>query len=281
MNKQVLENLAIRARLQPEAIAVLLQLNEGVDPAAEEIMRQAVADYEQDVNFDYEGYRSRLENFENADGLIMLYVFRLAEHLHTLYLESGRGEEMFENLLRDFGAKVKECYDYTGEWGIRVAKWYNRWFNLERIALKRLQFEVRLFGDTYAGLTPEDLAINVHIPSIGPLDEATCEADYLAAAEFFGDRFEKRIPFMCHTWLLNPQHPDFLPPHSRLRPFQAKYDIFKFEEHTNFLWRLFGTEYNGDPHSLTERNSLERAYKAHILAGGKVGEGKGVFFITK
>ncbi len=275
-----LETLITRAGLPAAAAEALRAAAKDTPPQVKNIIDKAMLAYREDTNFPYEEYRLQLEALDNADLWQMLYVFTLAEHLYTLYMTSGRGEELFDGILRDFTAKVRECYDFTGAWGIRSAKWYNRWFNLERIALRRLQFEVRRFGNNYRGLTPDDPAINVHIPSTGPLDEALCEEDYRRAAAFFADRFEGPVPFMCHSWLLNPEHPAFLPPTSRLLPFQAKYDIFKFDEHTEFLWRLFGTAYNGDPNSLTERNSLERAYKAHLLAGGKVGEGKGVFFLS-
>ncbi len=281
MNTITLQEMIDRAALSAEAAAALNQAAATAPADVAQIIENALQEYRQNTDFPFESYRLQLEEKENAVLWIMLYVFRLAEHLHELYLSTGRGEELFDNILRDFAAKVRECYDYTGSWGIHVAKWYNGWFDLTRVAFSRLQFEVRPFRNHYGDMTPEDLVINVHIPSIGPLDPQLCEADYRRAAEFFGEHFGDRVPFICHTWLLNPDHPKFLPSTSRLLPFQAKYDIFKFEEHTNFLWRLFGTAYTGDPHDLTERNSLERAYKNWLLAGGRVGEGVGIFFYDK
>ena len=278
---QSVEYYIARAALPAEAGNALIWANKSLPEHIRKIMTEGVNAYQKDQYFDYEGYRVQLAVQEKGELWQLLFCFWLAEHLHKLYLEQDRSEQMFDGVLQDFRAKTKECFDYTGQWGCHVAKWYNHWFDLERIALTRLQFEVRKFGSHYQYLTPKHLAINVHIPSIGPLDEQQCLQDYQRAAEFFFIFFDEEIPFMCHSWLLNPDHPDFLPPTSRLLSFQKNYEIFEFSESTEFLWRLFGVAYNGDPHSLTERNSLECAYKNRMISGGRVGEGKGVFFYRK
>lgn len=275
------EQLLTRAHLPEAAADALLAAKKTLPAYISAVIEEGVAAYQKDTFFDYEAYRGKLAVGEQAELWQLLFAFRLAEHLHTLYIQAGRSQQLFDGVLQDFCAKTRECFDYTGKWGCHVAKWFRGWFRLERIALSRLQFELRPFGYCYRGLKPEDQAINVHIPSTGPLDAAMCEADYAAAAEFFGSSFTGSVVFMCHSWLLNPHHPEFLPPTSRLLKFQEKYDIFEFQQSTEFLWRLFGTAYNGDPHSLTERNSLERAYKNRLLSGGAVGEGRGVFFYSK
>ena len=57
------------------------------------------------------------------------------------------------------------------------------------------------------------------------------------------------------------------------------FDVFTSGEYSNYseIWRLFDTEYDGDPDHLPANTSLRRAYVDLIRRGEKTGWGKGVF----
>ena len=212
----------------------LLTCAGNLKPAMVELLDRGVAEYRKDRYFDYNYFCERIEaecaSFRSCQ---LIFAFLLTEHTLELYRQQGWDEYLFDRMLCDLRAKNAECEAFYGESGTFVARWLKRWFWLDRVAMERLQFEIKALGVEYRGLSAEHPAINVHIPAIGPLDHDACLRDYHRAAQFFADRFEGEIPFMCHSWLLHPEHPRFLPPSSRLLTFQADYDIISFTEDNN------------------------------------------------
>ena len=66
---------------------------------------------------------------------------------------------------------------------------------------------------------------------------------------------------------------------SNLLSFMNDYDIFTFGEYSNYaeIWRLFDTDFDGDPTHLPTDSSLRRAYVDLVSRGEKIGWGRGVF----
>ena len=266
----------------------VLAARERLSPEARRLIEEGAAAYEASPDFDYLSFAERLGEGPAPEEAQFQFLLALLPALRTYCEERGRPERYFLGVLRDLRIKLRECHAMRGVYGTFVVKWFRRWFTLERIALERLQVECIPYDYTLAlpgfSCAPGDLLVNVHIPGEGPLDRAACERDYAEAASLFGEKFPGDfVPFHCHSWLLNPDHPAFLDSRSRLLAFQADYAIFAFEreEPERFIWRLTLTPYDGDPAHLPERNSLERAYKARILSGGAVGEGRGIYLYPK
>ena len=275
-----LETVMHRADLPGQAQQQLLEFAEAMSDEQAELLDRGIAEYQLNTCFDYKGYLDGIQAaFECPWQAQLIFALLLTEHTLLLYHRKGWDEHCFDALLHDLKVKNGECFAYYGCWGTFVARWFSRWFNLERVALERLQFEVRELKYGWRGFGAGTPVINVHIPSGGALDRAACLRDYAKAAEIFADRMDGATLFVCHSWLLDPHLPEFLPPTSRILQFQSDYDIIDFEQDTQgeFLWRLFGVPYDGVPQHLTERNSLERAYKQRLLSGGVIGEGYGVF----
>ena len=283
MNYEHLQKIMTRAGLPEADVASLLATAHTLDDQLKNMMDGYLNDYRQDTFFDFKGALQLLLDAapeEQEHAVQLIFSFLLAEHTEVLYQERGLAAEYFDNMILDFKTKNEECQRYYGHAGTFVAAWFYRWFSLQRIAFERLQMEVREIGAEYRHLKANSLAINVHIPAIGPLDHSACLRDYQCAAKFFAADFEKQdIAFMCHSWLLHPEHPNFLSPASRLLAFQGDYTIVRFDADPEGkdLWRLYGIPYDGNPDHLTERNSLERAYKKFLQNGGISGEGLGVF----
>ena len=203
----------------------------------------------------------------------------------------GRGRTgclaIWRNSMMDLKYKLIECRLVRGIYGSFVASWFDRFFNLTRFALGRLQFEVVPFKHVYEKdgkrLEPQSLAINVHIPRTEtPLDRESCLQSYAMAKEFFKDQFtDMPMAFMCSSWLLFEKLRDFLPETANIIRFMNDYDVIQttYAEEGDYksLWRIFDMDCS-DLDALPEDSTLRRAYKAYAKSGARLGSGFGVFF---
>lgn len=276
-----------RLGLTPEEERGILAADDRLTPAARALIEEGVAAYRASVDFDYNGFSERIAALSVPEEGQYQFILALLPVLETYYRQAGRPSRFFEGVLRDVRIKLRECYSMTGLCGTICPTWFAGWFTLNRVALSRLQFELRHydFSATLPGWRFEGgEMVNVHIPGEGPLDHDLCMKDYAEAARLFGDRFEGDVvPFHCNSWLLHPEHPAFLDPRSRILVFQADYTVIDFKEKDpkDLVWRFTLKPFDGDLSHLPARNSLERAYRDRLLAGGSVGNGRGIFLYPK
>jgi hypothetical protein len=211
----------------------------------------------------------------------LLIFISMSRRLRDLYHERGLSDAIYRDSVLDLKWKLEECKLVKGVCGSFVAAWFGGFFDLTRFALGRLQFELVPFEHEYSRedivLTPESTVINVHIPRTGtPMEKEACERSYRMAADFFEDRVGKIAPFVCHSWLLYPEHFKMLSPTSNIYRFISEYDIVKSGVNSGYdLWRLFDTD-ERDPDKLPADSSLRRSYIAYLKNGGKPGWGFGV-----
>jgi hypothetical protein len=258
---------------------------------ANAIWEEAIAMYQADILCDYGDIIKKADraafitdlNEHTADLLIFQC---LSKRLKELYVEKGIDLAIFENSMQDLRYKLEECKAvYGGVRGSFVASWFPGFFRLKRFAFGRLQFEVIDFNDNYEKngivLTPETKVLNIHIPRSGePLTEEACREAYAQAKEFYKDVVGDPCPIVCSSWLLFPQHEDFLPKRTNTYKFFKSFDIFGsgIDKDKNNLWRLFDTM-EKDVNKLPTNGSFRRAYVEHIKNGGKTGWGRGVLFV--
>ena len=108
------------------------------------------------------------------------------------------------------------------------------------------------------------------------MDKESCDAAYAQAREFFKEEAGENCPFICHSWLLFPEHENILPKHTNVYRFFSEFDVFESGENEgDDLWRLFDTE-DRNPNRLPTNSSLRRNYVEHMKKGGKLGWGLGV-----
>lgn len=249
-----------------------------------------IAEYEKNEKMDYEGALADMKRAAEKTGLspfvteLLLFVC-LSEHAKALYEERGLSMQIYYDSMQDLKWKVLECHKIYGVWGSFVASWFPGFFDLTRFALGRLQFEKIRFPEAYKagrnGKNVPESAINVHIPSCGPMTEEACEEAFRLAADFYRKDFpEGSVPFCCFSWLLFPGHRQMLPAESNIRKFQDRFELFESREDNGDLWRIFDTMETEDAERLPERTGLQRVYKKWLLAGKKAGCGSGVFFMN-
>lgn len=260
-------------------------------PAAAEKMQQWLNAYDEDIHMDYTAAIAdmktvaQLIEVSNYTTELLLFV-ALSRHTRELYLEKGISMQVFKDSMLDLRWKLFECHKLHGVWGSFAAFWFPGFFDLTRFALGRLQFEKIPLPEKCAKVAGEgkklpDTALNVHIPSCGPLTVEACDDAFRQAAEFFHEDFpDGEIPVCCFSWLLFEGHREMLPEQSNIRRFQDRFTVFETFEENGDLWRVFGTRQIEDVEALPEKTSLQRAYKKWLLDGKTAGGSNGVFFIT-
>lgn len=276
-----------------ESAAALLDAYDRIlaDGEAAKSWATALELYEKDEHCDYDEI---IRCADRAADLVGVHEFTtellificMSRHLKTLYIERGIRMDFYERSMADLRYKLDECMLVYGVVGSFVAKWFVGFFNLTRFGMGRLQFEVIPFGKEYekngVHLTPESKVINVHIPRSGePLTEEACREAYLMGKEFFKDEIEGELcPFVCSSWLLDPQFENFLPKTTNTYRFYKSFDIYEFriDKDRRNLWRLFDTM-EQNPDRLPADSSMRRTFIAHLKRGGKLGAGKGVLFV--
>ncbi len=239
---------------------------------------------------EYKAIFSKLDDIAELSGVHnytvhMLYLIALSIHTRELYEEKNISYDFFLGSMSDLRAKLMECYELYGVWGTSVAWWEIDLFNLNLIALGRLQYELIPFQEEYTfgvhRLHPGDMVVNIHIPSLGPLLYDDCKESFKKAALYFKDCFkEQPVPFVCRSWLLYPEHREFLPPNSNILKFMSFFDIISsaISEKKADLWRVFYKDWEKAPMDLPRNTSIQRAYADWLIKGNPIGTGVGVFF---
>ena len=253
-------------------------------PCAAAVFQQYIADYRSGT-LDYAlaneaiGAAAPAAQVHPYTALLVFYIL-LCEHLQTLYTAKKIAPEIFDNTVSDLRYKAQECFAVHGVWGTFVAFWNDGFFDCKRFGLGRLQYEISplpcegRIGEKIYPVGTE--AINIHIPSSGPLRKADCEASFAQAKSFF-----KKSPalFMCDSWLLYPAHRSFLPPHSSILMLMDFFEIIAVRDYAEFrdAWRIFGKPAVAPYTDLPENTSLQRAFAAWLRAGNPVGGAIGIF----
>lgn len=226
------------------------------------------------------------EHGENPYTLDFIYILHCAYHTRIRYREAGLSEKLFWDGMDDLRCKLLECMSCKNVPGTFVASWYEGFLRLGRFTLGRFQYEPSgmYHGDDLklsCGLTVKEgmRYLNFHIPSTGqPLTDAVRLDSYRQAYAYFREWSGSDV-VLLHTgsWLLYPEHRRILPPHSNILRFMDDFEIYASSESERFgnAWRIFGAYADLPPSEWPEDTSIRRAYKAHILGGGKSGHGSG------
>lgn len=274
-----------------EAITELLDGYDSICANAEAsaVFHGPVDLYYNDKLSDYSGILEKLDNAAALAGVHkftvhLLFYICLSGHTKELYIQRRIPYTVYFDSMSDLKWKLFECRKLYNVWGNASAWWAPRFFDLTRFALGRLQFETKTADATYTknGYTvkPEDIVLNIHIPSSGPLIHEECLKSYRLAADFYKDTFrDKPVVFRCSSWLLYPPHYEFLPKNSNILKFMSDFDIVSsyVDENMSFLWRIFYTDKFDDLDALPHETSLQRAYIDWLKKGNKVGVGTGFF----
>ena len=119
-----------------------------------------------------------------------------------------------------------------------------------------------------------DTVLKVHIPGMGKLLKADCDAAYERAAEIYRNCYPEYDfkGFVCNTWLLCPVMGRFLKKDSNIMQFQHRYHVFPAKNNAPDVFHyVFALEVASaadvDPATLPENNSMQRGVKQLLQEG--------------
>ena len=248
-----------------------------------------IKQYEVDDSFVIKSCYEQLEEIAKITNLssytiYLLFFLSLSKITKEKYIAKNYSIEIFDETMADLKYKMMECYQLHNVYGNCVPWWEDGFFQLTRVGLGRLQYEL-IENDTTLVISGHlissgDTVINMHIPSSGPLTVEDCMDSLRKAEMFYKENFKDRpTVFVCHSWLLFPYHLEFLPKNSNILNFLKLFTIYntEYDEKNSDLWRIFYKDANKPIPELPRTTSLQRAYADWLLKEKPVGCGKGIF----
>ena len=201
---------------------------------------------------------------------ILSAMLQAALFTHEEYARLGIPEEVFFATMGCFPRFVREHKESFGVYGFDRWWWTGRQLSLSLFRIGALEYE--LCRDE------EKPLISVHIPSDADLSDGAVDSSLLGARAFLKKYFPAyaAAQFSCHSWLLSPVLGELLPENSRINRFRERFTLISFDEEADDykLW-VFKNK-NLSFGELPEHTTLQRAMKAHLARGGKIGAAYGV-----
>ena len=210
-----------------------------------------------------------------------------SRHLKQLYRINNFNMSVWHDTMYDLKIKARECKTVKGHWGSFVSGWFTEFFNLNRFALGRLQFEVTKFIGSYGEYNSHnvhlkdenDIIINVHIPSGSRLPYSEVLDSYKRAHQWFRTlQRDGKTVFGCWSWLMYDKLPFIAGENSNTYRFIMDYETVMSKEDPEFIdcWRLFDVPYAGDPKALPRNGGLRKRYAEYLEHDGIAGTGYGI-----
>ena len=179
----------------------------------------------------------------------LIFIIEATKYLEERYLQRGVPRHIFVDSMKDITCKVRECLSVKGVFGTFVAWWYDRFFDMTRMAFGRLQYDINEYPRESISIgkfemNHGDFVLSCHIPSDGPLYHELCIDSYKKAYEFFRDKLKDGIlPIHCHSWLLYKPFIPVFGEKSNIYDFMCDFEIFRIDHSGKFdEWRVFGKE---------------------------------------
>ena len=201
-----------------------------------------------------------------------------------IFADRGIPEQVFLDTMKNIRIANEEyAKEHEGKPGMTRYGFVrcNLWGDVLRHG--RLEYEIEPFGhDEYEahGFTvkPDDPVVKIHIPSDGPMLPDDVEKSFCQAYRYY--RMGDITPFICGSWLNYPGNRKFCKPDANIIRFMECFHLLHWEDRprSNDLRRIFGKDADYENlAALPEETSLQKRLKAHLLNGGTMGWGYGIF----
>lgn len=194
-----------------------------------------------------------------------------AADLHQWYQKKGISDRVFFDTMGCFTRFIEECREITGSWAFDREWWTSRQVSGKLFRIGALEYEMKN--------EEGEAVISMHIPSDAVLTARNCDSSMEEARTFFAEHFPeyRARNYICHSWLLAPELKQLLPEASRILAFQRRFRMIEVDyQGDDYIQWVFKTR--GLPTAeLPEKTLLQRNMKRHLLEGGKVGNGLGIW----
>lgn len=288
MNTAFMKELMSELNFPAESRSFMESVIFEVEQKAGQEMQQA-RDIYISSGYDWPQIEPLLEKAANISGMPLysinlILLLSCCEELRAAFAAEGIESKLFLDTVGDLRCKLYECREVYGIWGNFVPFWYKIFFQRKILTLGRLEYEDVIFNkpsQSVAGFNlKQGTAVkSLHIPSGSPLTEAAYMESYRQAYDFFkAELVDGILVCVCESWLLHPSTNKLLSPTSNTVKFVNSFELLSYRDMEKFedKWRVFGKDFEKADVELPETSSMQRAYKAHILSAGKLGEGYGV-----
>ena len=274
-----------------EAVSALAESWERLkaNEEAYKVFLQQTEVYKNDMNFDYHPVFDALHSLEEATGISkytidLLFILQLMPLLKAHYIEKGYPLSYYEGFAGNLPGYLIDCRNHYGVWGTSIGWWLVAFFKLKCFTIGRCQYKPKVFkeaqGNEAFPLPAGQAYLDIHIPPAGPLTPELCHASYAEAAEFFRKYFGyTEVIITASSWLLSPDLETMLPANSNILKFAHDFTLLEVRDDTDGHTLSFFTNLTALPEDLNdlpEDSSLQRAIKAHLMAGNKLKTGFGV-----
>ncbi|MBE6691622.1 MAG: hypothetical protein E7590_10180 [Ruminococcaceae bacterium] len=225
----------------------------------------------------YRIHRLEIEIFAKFSGRAKVFENDKGEHIalaHDITLHRSGWALGAKNYTDEAGSFYAEVRENDAGW---VGYPYNEAGFVEKTTVKLPKSE------WYPVLEYGDPIVSLHIPADGRLDAESVDETIAETKKFLKDYFPDYAykAFYCGSWLLDPQLATLVGPDSNIARFGKRFAPLTAKSDGNAV--LSFVFLKSDPKSvdittLPESTRLERALKAHYLAGKCIYEVKGYFF---
>lgn len=223
---------------------------------------------------------------------MLTYMLYRALEAYDKYKQLGISEDIYIATMKCFTRFIKESYVKNG-----VPVFDRGWWTIRQIFVKlfrigELEYELINWNNKPA--------ISMHIPSDANLSKEKCMESLKLAKDFMAKFFPEysNSKYICDSWLLSPTLKELLPCTSNIIGFQNMFDIVEtkpdsmafvewvFKQDTSDIVTTAPNEFgitemvyqkrdiNID--EMAENTSLQKKIKAHVKAGGSIGEALGI-----
>ena len=284
----MIRKIAERLLFPKEAIEALCACEEKMQGSLQDVKRAMESLYTPESN----EYLEILEKIACDSGVDrcesdMVFLLLAAIPLQDKYREAGYSDELFDETMADLRYKLYECKTVNGVWGSFVTFWFKEFYLLERFKLGRMQYERKPFpiSGHESILKKDEIFINCHIPSSGPMLVEDIKESLRRAYRFYkDDRKDGKLTVACFSWLLYPPIFADFKEGSNIKNFYDLFDIIEYRdnERNPDFWRVFGVKYSPEAlESVTADNSLKRRICDHLKDGGNMGYGIGIICVDE
>jgi len=292
-NIPFMKEMFAKVNIRKDALDFFTKVEEKImaDEELNKIMSEAAYEHMLSGGVDFAPYMKLMEDMTEKFGeheytLKFIFTLRCMPYLRERYKNTPKyTEEMFWQGADDMRCKLEECLDMYGIYGSFVALWFGDMLSMKRVALGRFQYLVKYYeADTFTSPSGHVIekgspVIEFHIPSSGvPLTDEVRNDSYRRAWEFYKDIVgSDRVVLRCTSWLLYPEHYNFLPEKSNIIKFMNDFDIQFYADQPDFhdAWRVFGKSSQKPLEEWDEKTSIQKAYKKRLLEGKPSGDAMG------
>ena len=272
-----------------EAKAFFAELYDKVKTDHEEAFTALLNAYDE---IDCDGFSKKIRAFADVAGGCCYYTYWMlllllaSEEAKKKYDKRGVSEEIFYDTFSDLRCKLIECKEVKGIWGTFVHGWYRHFLAGNIIKLGRLEYIKGMYarGEPFVvgDVTIPDCytMYGIHIPSTGePFTLEERMKSYKMAYDFF--KREDGVEYLmceCGSWLLYPEYQKVFPEGSNAGDFYRDFRLHTVTDFNDFDddWRVFGDVEGKKIEDYPEDTRMRRAFKKHLISGGKNGYGEGI-----